>query len=159
MNVRAITAAPIRKSLRVRAPREGAFRTFVASMGSWWPKEHSVLTAPRADVVIEPEVGGRWYEIGEDGSEYQWGRVLLWDAPERIVLAWQLTADFTYDPEFETEVEVRFLADGQETLVEFEHRHLERYGAEGAARLAELEMGMDAGWGDILERYRIAAVS
>lgn len=151
--VQAITAAPIRKTLRVRAPRQRAFDVFLGAMGRWWPEEHSILKAPRKDVVIEPHANGRWYEIAEDGSEVQWGRVLVWDAPNRVVLAWQLTFEFVYDPDFETEVEVSFHAEGEETRVEFEHRHLDRYGAEGLARLAEMEMSMDDGWGEILERY------
>ena len=148
-----ITAAPIRKTLRVRAPQDRAFQTFFSGMGNWWPKEHSILQSPRKDVVIEPRVGGRWYEVGEDGSEDQWGKVLVWDAPHRVVLAWQLTFEFAYDPDFETEVEVSFHPEGAETRVEFEHRHLDRYGPEGLAKLAEMEMGMDEGWGEILQRY------
>jgi uncharacterized protein YndB with AHSA1/START domain len=149
---RQILAAPIRKSLLVRASRQRAFDVFIGAMHGWWPMEHSLVTG-RSDIVIEPEVGGRWYEVAEDGSETQWGKVLAWEPPERVVLAWQLSADFTYDPAFETEVEVRFLAEGDETRVEFEHRHLDRYGAEGLAKLAAMDMSMDEGWGDILSLY------
>lgn len=148
-----ITAAPIRKILRVRAPQQRAFDVFLGAMGSWWPAEHSILKSPRKDVIVEPRVGGRWYEVAEDGSEDQWGKVLAWDAPNRVVLAWQLTFEFAYDPDFVTEVEVSFHAEGDETRVEFEHRHLDRYGSEGLARLAEMEMSMNEGWGHILDRY------
>jgi hypothetical protein len=150
---RTIVAAPIRKSFRVRSPQQRAFETFLGAMGSWWPKGHSVLKTPQRDVLIEPRVGGRWYEIGEDGSEYQWGKVLEWQAPERVLLAWQLNADFTYDPDLVTEVEVRFRPDGDSTIVDFEHRHLERFGADGLARLAAMETGMDEGWESILQGY------
>jgi hypothetical protein len=155
MNVEAqlITAAPIRKTLHVRAPQQRAFDVFVSRMGDWWPAEHSILQAPRKAVVVEPRVDGRWYEVAEDGSEDQWGKVLAWDAPNRILLAWQLTADFIYDPELVTEVEVSFHTDRDGTRVEFEHRHLDRYGAEGLAKLASMEMSMDEGWGMILQRY------
>ena len=152
-----ITAAPIRKTLHVRAPQQRAFEVFVGAMHSWWPPEHSVLQSPRKDVVIEPEVGGRWYEVAEDGSEVQWGKVLEWDAPDRILLAWQLSADFAYDPELITEVEVVFHKDGDGTRVEFEHRHLDRMGQEGLAKLAAMEMSMDDGWGGILALYAEAA--
>lgn len=154
MNLEAqrIAAAPIRKTLRVRAPQGRAFRVFVAAMHDWWPREHSLLKG-RRDIVIEPQPGGRWYEVAEDGTEEQWGKVLIWDEPSRIVLAWQLSADFAYDPTLETEVEVSFHPEAGETRVEFEHRHLDRYGAEGLAKLAALEMGMDEGWEGILHCY------
>jgi uncharacterized protein YndB with AHSA1/START domain len=148
---RTIAAAPIRKTLRVKAPQDKAFRVFLAGMGRWWPKDHSLLGSPQRDVVVEPRAGGRWYEIGEDGSEYEWGRVIDYDAPNRALLAWQLTAEWKYDPGFETEVEVVFRADGEGTLVEFEHRKLEAF--ERKARDGHV-MGMDEGWGAILEGYR-----
>ena len=154
MNVEAqrIAPAPIRKTLRVRASRQKAFDTFVA-MGGWWLKSHTLQPTGQRDVVIEPRSGGRWYDVGEDGAEMEWGRVIAWDAPERLVLAWQLNADWTYDPAFETVVEVRFTADGDHTLVEFEHRGLEAFGE----RAAETAQGMDLGWGELLEGYGKAA--
>ena len=154
MNLEAqrITAAPIRKTLRVRAPQQRAFEVFIGSMHIWWPKEHSLLQA-RKDIVVERQAEGRWYEVSEDGTVQQWGKVLAWDEPERIVLAWQLNADFAYDPNLLTEVEISFHPEGAETRVEFEHRHLDRMGAEGLAKLAEMEMSMDEGWGQILGLY------
>jgi hypothetical protein len=149
-----ITPAPIRKTVRVRAPQEKAFRTFLAAMGSWWPKGHSLLGSPQADVVVEPRVGGRWYEVGEDGSEYEWGRVLAWDEPDRALLAWQLNAEWRYDADFETEVEILFKPDGDGTIVAFEHRKLEAYGR--TARDGQL-IDMDEGWGAILDGFREAA--
>lgn len=149
-----IAPAPIRKSLRVRAPQERAFRTFTQAMGSWWIKGHSLIPAGQRDVVIEPRDGGRWYETGEDGSEQMWGRVLEWDPPARVMLAWQLNGDWRYDPDFETTVEVRFVPDGDHTLVEFEHRDLERFGDKADAVRGDYESGMDGGWGQLLARFQ-----
>ena len=154
-----ISPAPIRKSIRVNASRQTAFDTFVGSMGQWWLKSHSLLKSPQADVVIEPHEGGRWFEIGEDGSEQMWGRVLRWDAPDRIVLAWQLTGDWAYDPGFETTVEVRFIPDGDDTTVEFEHRDLDRFGPNAEEIRGGYETGMDGGWAALLEQYRQQAES
>lgn len=66
---RTITVAPVRKSIRVKAGQAHAFKVFTT--GRWWPKEHTILASrsPQKDVVIEPRVGGRWFERGEDGSE------------------------------------------------------------------------------------------
>jgi uncharacterized protein YndB with AHSA1/START domain len=149
------TVAPIRRTLRVKASQEKAFRVFTGRMGDWWPKSHSLLQTPQKDVVIEPSAGGRWYEIGEDGTDYPWGRVLEWSPFERVRLAWQLTSAWAYDADFETEVVVTFRADGDHTVVEFEHRDLERYGDKAAAQ----RDGMDRGWGQILEGFAAVAES
>ena len=154
VETRHVVPAPIRRTLRVKAPRERAFDVFVAGMGGWWLKSHSLLKAPQQDVVIEPRIGGRWYEVGEDGSEQDWGKVLGWDRPERVLLAWQLDADWRYDPDFETIVEVRFTADGDHTLVEFEHRDLERFGERAAEIRGGYESGMEGGWGELLAGYQ-----
>jgi len=151
-----ITPAPIRKTVEVTAPPDRAFAFFTARMGRWWPHAHSLLKAPQQDVVIEPRRGGRWYERGVDGSEYNWGRVLAWEPPGRLVLAWQLDADWRYDPDLVTEVEVRFVALGAEaTRVELEHRRLENFGA----RAAEARRRLDSpeAWRGTLDRFAEAA--
>jgi uncharacterized protein YndB with AHSA1/START domain len=80
--------------------------------------------------VIEPRVGGRWYEKGEDGSTCQWGVVLVWEPPSRLVLSWDINADWQPDPNLKTELELRFIVESADrTRVELEHRRLDRYGA------------------------------
>ncbi|WP_310467394.1 SRPBCC family protein [Sphingomonas sp.] len=146
-----IAPAAIRKTIEVRAPIQRAFEVFAGRMGEWWHKEHSVAAHTiQIDVVIEPRGGGRWYEKGADGSEHMWGRVLAWEPPSRLVLAWQLNREFDYDPDFATTVEVNFEARGEVTIVHFEHRDLERMG-EGAAQEFE---SMDGGWGMLLGLFK-----
>jgi uncharacterized protein YndB with AHSA1/START domain len=90
---------------------------------------YKIGKANAVDAVIEPRVGGRSYERGDDGSTCDWGRVLAWEPHSRLVLSWDITADWQYDPTLQTEIEVRFIADGDaQTRVEFEHRRLDRYG-------------------------------
>ena len=67
-----ITPAPVRKSIRVKASPEKAFEVFTAGMSRWWPGSHSINQSPLKSVTIEPRVGGRWFERGEDGSECEW---------------------------------------------------------------------------------------
>ena len=139
MNVM-IKPALVRKSIAVKASRERAFEVFTTRMGRWWRKDHTLLKSPQADVVLEKRVGGRWYERGEDGSECQWGRVLAWEPPDRILLTWQIDGDWKYDPDFSTEVEVRFIAEGPlTTRVDLEHRLLERYGEKAETVRAALD--------------------
>ena len=81
---------------------------------------------PAETAVIEPRVGGRWFERGVDGSECNWGHVLVWDPPQRLVLSWEIGCDWRQDVTLKTEVEVRFIADGPKTTtVELEHRNLD----------------------------------
>jgi uncharacterized protein YndB with AHSA1/START domain len=58
-----------------------------------------------------------------DGVECEVGKVLVWDPPARLVLGWQLTPDWKFDPDLITVVEVRFIPEGGgATRVELEHR-------------------------------------
>jgi len=149
----------VRQSVVVQAPPERAFEVFTAGMSSWWPMAtHKIGTAPMVAAVIEPRPGGRWFERGEDGSECDWGRVIAWEPPHRVVLAWQLNADYEFDPDLHTELEVRFSPDGADgTRVELEHRGLDAYGA----RTAEMRdaFGSDGGWTGLLRRFAEAAGS
>lgn len=152
MNTSTTSSVPaIVKELTLEAPAERAFRVFTANMGAWWPKEHHIGKSPLKDCVVEPQVGGRWYELAEDGTTCQWGKVLVWDPPWRVVLAWQLNAEFAYDPNLVTEVEVRFTAvSATRTEVHFEHRHLDRFGPKALPVRGE----MDKGWGGILQGFQ-----
>ena len=149
-----IAPAAIRKTLTVNAPIDRAFAVFASRMGDWWHKEHSIAKGTtQVDVVIEPHAGGRWYEKGADGSEHPWGRVLAYDPPRRLLLAWQLNREFVYDPDFETTVEVSFEEQNGGTRVTFEHRDLERMGGDAI----ELFESMDGGWGMLLDLFKTAA--
>jgi len=153
---RTITPADIRKSFTVRATPEKAFAVFTEGFDRWWPRSHSIGDAPLKRATIEPKAGGRWYSLTEDGVEHDWGEVLAWEPPGRLLLAWRLNADFAYDPSLLTEVEVRFADAGVgETRVDFEHRGLERLGAGDAAN--RVRSSMDAGWATILDNFQAAA--
>ena len=123
-----MTIAPVRHSVSVRATPERAFDLFTSRLGDWWPGK-GIGAEPLERAVLEPGVGGRWYEIGKSGAECDWGRVKVWTPPRRLVLDWQISAAFKPDPSIHTEVEVTFEAqqDGS-TLVTLEHRDLERFG-------------------------------
>jgi uncharacterized protein YndB with AHSA1/START domain len=147
---------PIKKQIVVQTSQERAFAVFTAGIDRWWPRQHHIGTSPLKRAIIEPRVGGRWYAESEDGSECDTGKVLVWDPPRRLVLAWQITAQWQFDPSFVTEVEVTFTAQGpKETRVDFEHRNLERFG-ETAAEQAK-QMGAPGGWPLTIEAFGRAA--
>ena len=129
MTQRAQQAAPpeVRRSVEVPVGVDRAFELFTTRMSDFWPRAHSIGTTPMAAVEVEPEVGGRWFERGEDGTECPWGRVAAWEPPSRLVLVWQVSADWRYDPELETEVEIAFTATEVGCRVDLTH-DLSAYG-------------------------------
>ena len=102
-----IQPAAIRKSLTVAASPETAFKVFTEGFDRWWPKTHTIGKAALAKAVIEPREGGRWYGLDGNGHEDEWGDVLAWEPPERLLLAWRINGLWTYDPTLLTEIEVR----------------------------------------------------
>lgn len=120
---------PIIGSTTIGLPVDKAFEMFTASINTWWPHEYHIGQADVAEVILEPGVGGRWYERGIDGSECDWGRVLIWEPPHRVVFTWQINGSWRFDPDPDhaSEIDARFIADdlGQ-TIVDVEHRYFER---------------------------------
>ena len=146
-----IRPAPVRKVIRVNATPERAFDVFTSGIGRWWPKSHKIGQADLDRPVIEPFAGGRWYELDVDGSECDIGKVSVWEPPARLVLIWQLTPEFAYDPDLITEVEVTFTPEGDGTRVDLEHRDLERLGDKAEA-MRETVSG-PGGWPALLQLF------
>ncbi|HXP22165.1 MAG TPA: SRPBCC family protein [Streptosporangiaceae bacterium] len=150
---------PVRHAVTVPLASDAAFRLFTTDFNSWWPAHH-IGEADLEKAIIEPAVGGRWYERGVDGSECDWGEVLTYDPPSRIVLRWQLDGEWKYDadPAHGSEVEVTFTPDGPgRTKVQLEHRHFERHGSQGQA--VHDGVGGDGGWAGLLQLYADKAVA
>ena len=147
-----ITVAPVRKSIRVNASQAHAFEVFTSGIGRWWPRKKSIGKTSMKAAVIEPRLGGRWYELGEDGSQADVGKVLAWEPPQRFVVSWDINSQWKPDTAVSSEVEVRFIADGPNaTLVELEHRKFEQMGAEAGASMRK---DVDGGWPGMLEHFK-----
>ena len=86
----------VKRSVVVNVPIEHAFKVFTERFDLWWPREHHVGKADLQTAIIEPKAGGRFYEKGVDGSECEWGAVLEFAPPSRVVLAWHLDPSWTY---------------------------------------------------------------
>ena len=144
------------KSVHVNAPIERAFSVFVEQMETWWPATHHIAKTPFEVIFIEPRVGGRWYERNVEGAQCDWGTVLKWDPPHAVCLSWHLgpghdTPEWKFDPDMSraSEVEIRFRAEGPvATLVELEHRNIERHG-QGAEQFRAL-LDCPGAWSGIL---------
>lgn len=140
-------ATAVTTATTVEVPRERAFEFFTAEIEAWWNADHHIIEAKLARMVFEPRVGGHIYDVGVDGSECRWARVLAYEPPERVVFSWDISPAWVLepDPEKTSEVEVRFLEEGPgRTRVELEHRHLDRHG-EGWERVRD-GVGSPEGW-------------
>jgi hypothetical protein len=144
----------IHKEIIVNASQEHAFKVFTEGFDSWWPRVQHRGKPPLKEFMLEPHLGGRWYEIYIDGSECEWGRVLVWEPHSRFVLSWQLTEEYEFDPNLRTEVEVTFkLLDASKTRVVLKHKYLDRFGKNAS----EITKDKDTGWSVIMPLYAAAA--
>ncbi|MGH7667549.1 MAG: ArsR/SmtB family transcription factor [Candidatus Dormibacteria bacterium] len=144
----------VRRQVTLHRTRERAFQRFTAEMGDWWPlgRWHFGTASP-VTVTLEPQPGGRWYERGEDGSETDWGEVLVFEPSRRLVLSWRLLPS---DPALElvhSELDVTFTpVPPQECRVRLEHRGVDPIGAETAAQLQDT-FEAEQGWTELLKRF------
>jgi uncharacterized protein YndB with AHSA1/START domain len=143
------TDLTVRKTLTVNCSPERAFEVFTAGMASWWPFEtHSTSDERPEAVVIEAHEGGRVYERLADGKESDWATVTAWEPPSLFAVKWHVTSGKP-----ETQLEVRFLPEGDGTRVELTHGGWERYGREAA----EAFDSYNGGWDTVLRPYVEAA--
>jgi uncharacterized protein YndB with AHSA1/START domain len=148
-----INIAPVRKSVVVQATPQRAFEVFTAGIDRWWPKTHTIGTAPLRESVIEPFVGGRWYTKHTDGTQAVVGRVLVWQPAERFACTWEIGSDWKSDARvaLASEVEVRFVAETiGRTRVELEHRNFERMGPAAGEKMRK---DVDGGWPKLLDLF------
>ena len=144
-------------ALELAVAPEQSFDVFTDGLGTWWPQEYTWSGDTLAEIGIERGAGGFCYEFGPHGFRCDWGRVLVWDPPRRLVLTWQIGPhrEPVPDPGRAGEVEVRFgEANHGRTLFTLEQRHFERFGKGGQA-YAEA-MGSPQGWPLILDRFAAA---
>ncbi|GIJ27990.1 ATPase [Micromonospora qiuiae] len=142
----------LRSTLLVPTSADRAYAAFTGKLADWWVTEYT-WSGPGvlAELGMEPRAGGMLYEVGPYGFRNDWGRVLTWDPPRRLVFTWQIGADRAPvpDPARASEVEVLFNPEGASTLVEVTHRHFDRHG-EAAEGYRE---ALTAGWHELLSRF------
>lgn len=140
------TILPVTKSFVVKLPAAAAFRLFTSDIGRWWPlRTHSVFEGAAITCAVEDQVGGRIYEVHSDGRQAEWGRILAWEPPYRLVCSWHPGRD----PDTAQELEVTFQDEAHGTRVTLIHAGWERLGDQGAAS----RMGYDDGWDGVLQLY------
>ena len=104
---------------------------------------------------MEARLGGRWYELAEDGTQTPVGKIIVWDPPNRFVMTWDINSQWKPDSTISSEVEVKFIAEGPNaTRVELEHRKFEQMGQEAGESMRK---SVDGGWPGMLERFKAEA--
>jgi len=147
----AVKIAPVRKSIRVNVNADRAFDIFTTGIGRWWPHDHGIGKKPFTP-VIETRLGGRWYELAEDGTQTNIGKIVAWEPPTRFVVTWDINSQWKPDTTVSSEVKIKFIPDGANaTRVELEHRKFEQMGAEPGEVMRK---SVDGGWPAMLERFK-----
>jgi uncharacterized protein YndB with AHSA1/START domain len=144
------TIEPIEIQFEVACSPAHAFDTWGNRTSLWWPRSHTMSSAPGLAVTFEPRPGGRIFERTPEGAEHDWGEVLAWEPPHRLAYLWHLGSDRGRA----TEVDISF-AGHDTTTVTITHRGLERLGADGPA-WRQRNLG---GWSGLLPHYREAVGS
>ena len=147
----------IRRSVTVECSVEHAWATFTERLHEWWPLETHSIQADEdrgrtESVAFGGALGGRVCERTTDGEDLAWAEITAWEPPTRLVLDWNPSRDARRP---RTEVEVRFVADGDRTRVELEHRGWERLGERGLQMRAGYES--EGGWARVVGRFAEAA--
>jgi len=148
----------IRHQVVVEATQERAFQVFTERFDRIKPREHNLLDVEVEETVFEARAGGHIYDRGVDGSVCRWARVLAVEPPDRVVFSWDISPRWQpeEDPARASEVEVRFVAEGERrTRVVLEHRHLDRHG-DGWESVRD-GVGGAGGWPLYLERFAAVA--
>ncbi len=134
----------IRKSIRVERSPEISFRVFVEAIGEWWPKGPSFNGKVQKDMIIEGRIGGRFFERYTDGTEYEIGQITAFEPPTLVGFTWRAPS---WDQD--TQVQIRFTAEGSGTRVELEHS-----GWDQTENLRETRKNYNRGWDFILGQYQ-----
>ncbi|MCM0620900.1 SRPBCC family protein [Nocardioides bruguierae] len=140
-----MSTAPVLRSISVPASPARAFEVFTEQIGAWWPiATHGLFGGECGWVGFED---GLLVERALDGRSTTWGEVLAWTPGQLLAFSWHPGRE----ADDASEVEVRFLADGDGTRVELEHRGWERFGEQADER-RRTYVGPGA-WGFVLEHF------
>lgn len=137
-----------------------AFQLFTERFSDWWPAEYTWSQSALDTIGIEPRLNGRCTEVGPRGFQMDWGRVLAWEPPERLIITWQIGPSRVPqpDPTNASTVEFRFHESGPNaTRLILEHHDFRNHG-DGAEEYRDA-MASEYGWPYILDRYQKLALS
>ncbi|MGH8915236.1 MAG: ArsR/SmtB family transcription factor [Acidimicrobiia bacterium] len=136
---------PVVKTVTIPGEPGWVFELFTTRMGEWWPLgTHSVGGDDAVDVRVDPGVGGRVYEVTNDGVEHEWGRIVEWEPAARVAFSWR--PGLPVEQATHVEITFRQIIDGTEvTLI---HDGWEARGADWR----KMRDNYDIGWDHVLSQ-------
>lgn len=137
----------VRQEVRVRCPVGHAFAVFTERVDAWWPPSHRRLENSTLQLV-PLGADGVLVEVGS-GKTLPIGRVVTWEAPERLVLDWYLGAPAGLC----SRVTLTFEDDGDSTVVRVVHVD----GEPGLPDFGTTAVLFTRAWAHVLEAYARAA--
>ena len=141
---------PLTISVELECDADHAFAVWAERFGLWWPPSHT-MCGPGGSVHFEPELGGRIYERGGDGTEHEWGEITRWDPPTSVAYLWHLRRDRADA----TDVELRFSPAGPgRSRLDITHTGWERLGRDGPS----WRDANHGGWSGLLPHFLAACV-
>ena len=144
---------PVVKRLWLAVPVGTAFGVFAEETARWWPLlTHSVFGEEAQTCFLEPYGGGRFIEVHDDGlQQSEWGRVLAWEPPHRVVLSFYAGHAAAEG----TDLEVTFEPEAGGCRMVLTQGGWERRGAQAEAQREAYE----SGWDEVLARYAECALA
>jgi hypothetical protein len=132
----------------VKAPLVLTFGIFTSGLSRWWPASLVIGKPPRKRVLLEPRLGGRWFEISQDETRTVVARIIVWEPPDRAVFLWQVNSNLQADKDVKSQVDVRFEMN-EGTLVELTH-DFDLMSVDTGAKLREAFQNL---WPPLLGRF------
>lgn len=149
-----------RVSVQVAVKSSVAFEVFTREIDLWWRKGPAYRIGGRnpGQLNFEPGLGGRLFETCRMDGElrtFEVGRVTAWEPPTLLAFEWK---GVNFAPNETTLVEVRFIPQGDGTLVSLVHsgwstipeNHPARHGAAGP----EFSRTLGLWWGGLMSSLR-----
>lgn len=145
-------------ALRVPGSPERVFRVFTEEVALWWRDDPLWRFTPKSPgtLAFEPPEGGsagRFVERLPNGKVFEIGEITRWEPGQRLAFGWRQAS---FAPDQTTEVEVSFIAVGEETRVTIEHRGWDAIPPANAARHGMESPLFERRWGAWLRTHLIA---
>lgn len=147
-------------SVFVRVSRKDAFEVFTEEIDLWWRTgpQYRIAGKRRGKLYFEPRLGGRMFEsfdLSTGPRTIEVGKIMAWEPHERLEIEWR---GVNFKADEKTFVEVRFVEQGEGTLVTVRHRgwsilpddHPARHGLLGSAFSRMIGMW----WGGLMTALR-----